>query len=59
VLVQSNLRGLVVHHGMLKVPRSVLNGFLDEDWGRLIDNLVTLTPIVDYNNQIADLLKTG
>ena len=29
------------------------------NWGRLIDNLVTLAPIIDYNNRIADLLQTG
>jgi hypothetical protein len=28
-------------------------------WGQLVDNLITLVPIIDYNNQIADLLQTG
>jgi hypothetical protein len=29
------------------------------NWGQLVDNLITLVPIIDYNNQIADLLQTG
>jgi len=30
-----------------------------KNWGQFIDNLITLTLISDYNNQIADRLQTG
>ena len=46
------------HNGLLRwstgiaIPRN-------KNWGQLIDNFITLDPVFDYNNQIADLLQTG
>jgi hypothetical protein len=58
-LIYKKLLGL----SSTKTPPPVkknLYGFAESYiWGQLIDNLITLAPIFDYNNQIADLLQTG
>jgi hypothetical protein len=46
------------HNGLLRKSTGIAMP-RNKHWGQLIDNLITLTPIFDYNNQIVDRLQTG
>ena len=59
LLSNSSFDGKTLEFNLRSPFDTVMECKKSANWGQLIDNLVTLAPIIDYNNQMADLLQTG